>query len=161
MLAKGESFPDFELKDHHGAAVTQEALKNKWTVVYFYMKNYSDICTNLAKEFNALARRFKSRGCQIFGVSADSPRSHSTVWAKHRLFQSLLSDPDHALMTATGVWGPKKMHGKDIFGARRTTFIVDPQGVVREAMTDVVTLNHPAHVLEVLTSLQKAEAAKP
>jgi peroxiredoxin Q/BCP len=79
MLSKGQPFPDFELKNHQGATVTRKDLLGHWTVVYFYMKDYSDICTNLAKGFTALAKKFKARSCEVWGVSVDSVRSHSNV----------------------------------------------------------------------------------
>ena len=75
--------------------------------------------------------------------------------ATNRLYQTLLSDPEHVLMRACGVWAPKRIHGKEVMGAHRTTFIVDPEGAVREVMTNVVPLNHPAHVAEVLANLQR------
>ena len=158
MLEKGQPFPDFTLNNHLGVAVTKDDLKGRWSVVYLYMKDYSDICTKLARDFTALGRKFKNRGAEVFGVSADSVRSHSIVFARHRLTQSLLSDPDHALMKACGVWGPKKVHGKEVMGCHRTTFLVDPEGVVREVFPNVITVNHPSNVLDALANLQKVQS---
>ena len=155
MLKKGQPFPDFQLLNHKGATVTRENLKGHWTVLYIYMKDYSDICTNLAKDFNSLAKRFKARSCEVWGVSSDSPRSHSNVVSMHNLFQTLLSDPEHKLMEACGAWGLKKVHGKEVMGAHRTTFILDPEAVVKAVMAEVVPRNHPAQAMETLAAVQK------
>jgi peroxiredoxin Q/BCP len=157
MLEIGQPFPEFKLNNHLGVAVTQEDLKGHWTVVYFYMKDYSDICTRLARDFTVLGRKFKSRNAEIIGVSADSVRTHSIVVGRHRLIQSLLSDPAHALMIASGVWGVKKVHGKEVMGCHRTTFVLDPEGVVREVFPNVITVNHPSNVLDALVALQKTD----
>jgi peroxiredoxin Q/BCP len=157
MLSKWQPFPDFQLVNHRGATVTKEDLMGHWTVVYFFMKDYSDICTKLAKDFTALSKKFRARGCEVWGVSVDSVRSHSNVVAQHNLFQSLISDPEHQLMSACGVWGPKKVHGKEVLGAHRTTFIIDPEGLVRVVMPEVVPRNHPPKVVDALSAAQKEE----
>jgi peroxiredoxin Q/BCP len=154
MLKKGKHFPEFSLKNQNGTFTTLDDLKDHWSVVYFYMKDYSDICTNLAKEFTALSRKFKAKNTHVYGVSRDSVRSHLNVFTKHKLFQTLLSDPDHVLMEACGIWGPKMVHGKELMGAHRTTFILDPETKVREIFTNVVPLNHPANVYEALAEIQ-------
>jgi peroxiredoxin Q/BCP len=159
MLTKGQPFPDFELRDQAGAAISQKDLKGQWTVVYFYVKDFSDLCTVQAKEFTALGRKYKARGCQVWGVSADSARSHSIVHQRLRLFQSLLSDPDHALMTAAGVWAPKILHGKELVGLHRSAFIVDPDGIVQEALADKAPASHAVLALERLAAIQKERQA--
>lgn len=155
MLSKGQPFPDFKLKNHQGAFVTRADLKGHWSAVYFYMKDYSDLCTALAREFSMLHRKFKAKGCEIWGVSADSVRSHANMVSRHHLNLSLISDPDHALMEACGVWGPKRIHGKEAMGAYRSAFIIDPEGLVREATRDVIRAKHPAQVFELLAAAQK------
>ncbi|MDR1656845.1 MAG: redoxin domain-containing protein [Deltaproteobacteria bacterium] len=158
MLKKGNLFPDFKLKIQDGTLTTVKDLKGHWSVVYFYMKNYSDICTKLATQFSALARKFKIRNTLIYGVSRETERSNFNMHNEHKLAQFLLSDPDHVLIEAVGIWGPKMLHGKQAIGLHRTTFILDPDARVQQVFPAVNPHhNHPSSVLEALLILQDKE----
>jgi peroxiredoxin Q/BCP len=155
MLTREQPFPDFDLMDHRGLQTTKGDLLGHWTVVYFYMKDYSVICTRLAKDFTDLIRKFKARGCEVWGVSPDSPKTHANFLAKNRLGVSLLSDGRRQLARLCGVWGPKVFHGRQLVGTRRATFIVDPEAVVQGVLTGVLPQAHAFQALETLAAIQK------
>lgn len=155
MLEAGQVFPDFELKDQDDNIHKLSDYAGQWLVIYFYPKDNTSACTLEAQDFTALAPKFKARKAGLVGVSPDSVKSHAGFTAKKNLGLTLLSDPDHQLLEAAGVWQVKKMYGREYMGVVRTTAIVDPEGKVREVWSKVKVPNHVQKVLERLTELQK------
>lgn len=156
MLEPGSPFPAFTLPDQNGGSHSLADYAGRWLVVYFYPKDNTSACTLEAVDFTALAPRFAERGAAVVGVSPDSVKSHAGFTAKKELGITLLSDPEHALLEAAGVWQKKKLYGKEHMGVVRSTCIVDPQGVVRAAWTKVKVPDHAVAVLAKLAELQTA-----
>ena len=90
----------------------------------------------------------------VVGVSKDSIKSHNNFIAKHELDIELLSDPDHLIMEKYEVWQLKKMYGRESMGVIRSTFIIDPQGIIRKMWFKVKVKEHADRVLEVLKDMQ-------
>ena len=90
----------------------------------------------------------------ILGVSADSTKSHRNFIAKQNLDLTLLSDPTTQMMQAYEVWALKKNYGKEYMGIVRSTYIIDPDGVIQAAWTNVKVKDHAKSVQEMLKSLQ-------
>lgn len=157
MLETGQPFPAFELPDQDGRPHSLKDYAGRWTVIYFYPKDNTSACTLEAQDFTALAGQFKARKTAIVGVSPDSVKSHSGFAAKKELGITLLSDAGHVLLEAAGVWGPKKMYGKEYFGVVRTTALIDPDGIIREVWSKVKV---PGHVEKVLSRLIELQSAK-
>jgi len=157
MLETGQPFPDFELPDQGGRAHTLREYAGRWAVIYFYPKDNTSACTLEAQDFTAAAGKFKARKAAIVGVSPDSVKSHAGFAAKKELGLTLLSDAEHVLLEAAGVWQRKKMYGKEYLGVVRTTALVDPAGIVREVWSPVKVPDHVEKVLSCLVELQSAK----
>lgn len=118
-------------------------------VLYFYPKDNTSGCTQEACAFRDNYNRLLSKAV-VIGVSPDSVKSHIGFQQKQDLNFILLSDPEHKLSEAFGVWKEKSMYGRKYMGIERSTFILDGQGkVIREWRKVKV----PGHVDEVLKSL--------
>lgn len=129
----------FKLADFSGQQV----------VLYFYPKDNTSGCTQEACAFRDNYNRLLSKAV-VIGVSPDSVKSHIGFQQKQNLNFILLSDPEHKLSEAFGVWKEKSMYGRKYMGIERSTFILDGQGkVIREWRKVKV----PGHVDEVLKSL--------
>jgi peroxiredoxin Q/BCP len=101
-----------------------------WCSIFTPRDNTSG-CTTEAKDFSSLRPAFEKKKATIIGISGDSETSHARFIAKHDLTVTLLSDPDHQALEAYGVWQMKKMAGREYMGIVRTTFLIDPEGVIQ------------------------------
>lgn len=150
----GSPAPDFCLPSPAGAQVCLSSLRGQWVVVYFYPRDGSTGCTAEALEFSELLREFQSRGCVVLGISRDSLAAHERFIDKCKLMVPLLSDEGLSAIEKYGAWRAKKMYGKETMGVVRSTYLVDPQGVVRAAWPSVrKSSGHAAEVLEKLKKL--------
>jgi len=148
MLAIGDLMPAFSVEDQDGQLVTNESLKGKKTVLYFYPKDSTPGCTAEACDIRDNYNRFLSLGYQVFGISKDSKASHIKFREKYQLPFPLLSDPTTQMLQAFGAWGEKKMCGKTCVGTLRTTFVFDEKGILIDKVTKVDTKNHSAQLLK-------------
>ncbi|WP_306591458.1 peroxiredoxin [Geothrix sp. 21YS21S-4] len=155
-IQAGAPLPPFSLQDDQGATVTDKDLQGRWTVLYAYPKDSTPGCTTEACDFRDNLARVQSLGAQVYGISRDSLKSHQAFIAKQQLPFRLLSDPERALLQPLGAFGKKLMYGKEVEGIIRSTFLVDPKGIVRHVWPKVSVKGHVAEVMEVLARLQKA-----
>ena len=126
----------------------------RWVVLYFYPKDSTPGCTTEGIDFNALLPKFRKLGAEILGVSRDSLKSHQNFCAKQGFKFDLVSDADEKLCKAFDVIKPKKLYGREYVGIERSTFLVDPKGVVREAWRPVKVPGHAQAVLDALKAAQ-------
>ena len=151
---EGSPAPDFSLSDADGRIHSLADFSGRWLVLYFYPKDSTSGCTTEAVEFSGLLPRFLALGADVVGVSRDKPASHRKFIDKHELTVMLLSDPDTATLAAYGAWREKKVCGKDCVGTVRSTFLIDPKGIVRKAWPQVAkAAGHAEAVLAALTGL--------
>ena len=122
----------------------------QWLVLYFYPKDSTPGCTTEGNDFNALLPAFRRLGATVLGVSRDSLASHCRFRDKQGFRFELASDADEALCRAFDVIRPKTLYGRAFIGIERSTFLVDPDGVVREAWRKVKVPGHAQAVLEAL-----------
>jgi peroxiredoxin Q/BCP len=151
----GQPLPAFSLQDDQGATVTAKDFKGRWTVLYAYPKDSTPGCTTEACDFRDNLARVQSLGAQVYGISRDSLKSHQNFITKQSLSFRLLSDPDLALLKPLGAFGKKVMYGKEMEGILRSTFLIDPKGIIRHVWPKVSVKGHVAEVMETLTALQK------
>jgi len=151
----GHPIPAFSLQDDLGATVTAKDFKGQWTVLYAYPKDSTPGCTTEACDFRDNLARVQSLGAQVYGISRDSLKSHTNFIAKQSLTFRLLSDPETTLLKALGAFGKKVMYGKEVEGIIRSTFLIDPKGVIRHVWPKVSVKGHVADVVEKLTSLKR------
>jgi peroxiredoxin Q/BCP len=137
-----------------GATATLAGYSGKWLVLYFYPKDSTPGCTTEGLDFNALLPRFRKLGAEILGVSRDSVKSHDNFCAKQGFRFPLASDVDERLCKAFDVIKPKKLYGREFIGVERSTFLIDPDGVVRAEWRKVKVPGHAAEVLDTLKTEQ-------
>lgn len=146
----GEQLPQFTSTTTEGAAFTLDDLKGSPTVLYFYPKDNTSGCTLEAKSLRDGKEELKRRGFKIVGVSPDSVKSHQNFCQKHELNFTLLSDADHSLSEALGVWRLKKMYGREYMGIVRTTFLLDAEARVIDIIEKVDTKDAYGQIVKML-----------
>ncbi len=146
-LGPGDPAPSFSLADDSGAHATLDDYAGRRLVVYFYPKAFTPGCTTEACDFRDRHEAFLAAGYDIVGISPDPPKQLAAFRHKHSLPFTLLSDPDHEVATAYGVWG-KKAGGKGGKGLIRSTFIIGPDGLIEKAWYNVKADGHVEHTLE-------------
>ena len=163
MSGIGRRFPEFALtgvvsNDVKGAfqSFTHESFPGKWTVLFFWPKDFTFVCPTEIAAFGKLEKEFRARDAQLLGVSTDSEYVH-LAWRREKaelkaLPFPMLSDIKRELAGALGILDP------EAGVAQRATFIVDPQGVIRFVyVTDLNVGRSPEEVLRVLDALQTDE----
>lgn len=146
----GEQLPQFASTTTEGVAFTLDDLKGSPTVLYFYPKDNTSGCTLEAKSLRDGKEELKRRGFKIVGVSPDSVKSHQNFCQKHDLNFTLLSDADHSLSEALGVWRLKKMYGREYMGIVRTTFLLDAEARVTDIIEKVDTKDAYGQIVKIL-----------
>lgn len=147
-LSVGEAAPEFALRAHDGTRISLADLVGQRFVLYFYPKDDSPGCSTEACDFRDRDQDFSAAGARILGVSPDPIVKHEKFREKYGLPFTLLSDPEHTVADAYGVWVEKKMYGRTYMGIERSTFIIDAEGRIEEAHYKVRPKGHAAAVLE-------------
>ena len=145
QLAAGDRAPEFALPDQNGRTVTLDDLRSstdKGVIVYFYPKACTPGCTKEACDFRDSLAELKAAGYTVVGISPDPASAQAKFSNRHDLPFPLLSDTDHAVMEAWGVWGEKKNYGKVYTGVIRSTVVVAPDGTVTLAQYNVRATGH-------------------
>lgn len=150
MLEVGTKAPDFTLKNQEGQEVSLSQFAGKRVVLYFYPRDNTPGCTRQACGFAQNYEGFIQRDVVVIGVSKDSVASHLKFAQKYELPFVLLSDPDLEAIQAYDVWQEKKLYGKVSMGVVRTTYIIDPQGVIEKVMPKVKPDTNAAEILAYL-----------
>ena len=153
MISVGDKAPQINLKDADGRAVKLSDFKGKRVVLYFYPRDLTPGCTKEACAFQADSTKIQRKNAVVIGVSTDDEKSHQRFREKYDLTFPLLSDPEHKLADAYGVWQEKNMYGRKTWGVKRTTFIIDEQGRVAHVFNKVNVAEHSKEVLEKLDQL--------
>ena len=143
-LQIGQAAPTISMVDSDGNDFSIPS--GKKTVLYFYPKDNTPGCTAQACNLNENLPALTSKGFQVVGVSIDSKASHTKFKSKFNLAFPLLSDPDHQIAEAFGVWVEKSMYGKQYMGVARTTFVIDEQGIIIDIIEKVDTKNHSSQI---------------
>ena len=154
MLDTGDKIPNLPLALSSGASAKLSDYKGSWLVLYFYPKDSTPGCTTEGIDFNALLSKFNKLGATVLGVSRDSLKSHQNFCAKQGFKFDLVSDADEALCNAFGVIKPKKLYGRDYIGIERSTFLIDPKGVIRQSWRPVKVPGHAQAVFDALKAAQ-------
>jgi thioredoxin-dependent peroxiredoxin len=148
VIEEATPAPEFELRSDSGDTVRLSDFRGKTVVLYFYPKDDTPGCTTEACEFRDEYEVYRERGIEVLGVSPDDVASHEKFKRKYELPFPLLSDPDHRVAEAYGVWGERKNAGKTSMGITRSTFVIDENGVLVRALRGIKPAGHAASVLE-------------
>jgi len=146
-LAPGDSAPDFTLLDADGSPVSLSSYRGQRVIVYFYPAAMTPGCTKEACDFRDRLGDLSSSGTAVLGISPDKPEKLAKFRDKESLTFPLLSDPDHAVEQAYGAYGEKMMYGKKTVGVIRSTFVVDAEGKVAQALYGVKATGHVDRLL--------------
>ncbi len=139
--------PDFELLDENSSIRKLSDFHGKWVVLYFYPKDDTPGCTTEACSFRDGYGEYLRSGVVILGVSPDSPKSHAKFKEKHNLPYTLLADVDHQVCELYQVWGRKKFMGREYDGVFRTTYLINPEGMIIKVFENVKPNGHASEVL--------------
>lgn len=150
MLKEGMTAPDFALPDEQGQIVRLSDMRGRKVVLYFYPKDNTPGCTRQAGAFGRAYEEFERAGVAVLGVSRDSPASHRRFKEKNALPFTLLSDPDHSVHEAYGVWQKRKLYGREGMGVVRTSFVIDEKGVIEKVFEKVRPDTNAREILDYL-----------
>ena len=133
MLQPGDPAPAFSLPDRSGAIVSLSDFAGRKLLLYFYPKADTPGCTTQSCAVRDAREDLASLGVDVLGISPDRPDAQSRFDEKYGLGFPLLSDPDHAVAEAYGVWGEKKNYGRTYMGIIRSSFLIDGEGRIERA----------------------------
>jgi thioredoxin-dependent peroxiredoxin len=150
-VEEGSPAPDFSLTSDSGDIVSLQSLKGQTVVLYFYPKDDTTGCTSQACGIRDAWGEFEKTGAVVLGVSPDGEASHVKFKSKYDLPFTLLSDTEHAVAEAYGVWVEKKMYGRTYMGVERSTFVIGPDGQIVKVLPNVKPAEHADDLLAVLT----------
>lgn len=149
-LEPGAKAPAFSLPDQNGHTVTLKQFAGRKVLVYFYPKADTPGCTTQSCGLRDIAGDIGDT--VIVGISPDQPEKQKKFDDKYGLGFPLLSDPDHKVAEAYGVWGEKKMYGKSYMGIIRSAFLIDEKGNVEQAWYKVSPKDTPKNLLKALAA---------
>jgi peroxiredoxin Q/BCP len=152
MLQAGSPFPNFSLPNQDNTMVTLKDFAGQWLVLYIYPKDDTPGCTLQGKAFTASKSEFDAAGVRIVGVSADDAASHKNFCNKFSFSIDLLADTGASLMKALGV-GRSEWKGMKFW--ERTTFVIDPTGMIRKVYEKVNPDGHEKVLLADIRALKE------
>jgi len=155
MVSAGTPFPAFSLPNQDGKIQKLSDFAGQWLVIYFYPKDDTPGCTIQGKSFTASKADFDKAGVTVLGVSADDVQSHKDFCNKFAFKIDLLSDPDSTLMKGLGI-GQSEWQGMKFW--ERTSFVVDPKGVIRKVYAKVDPQGHEQVLLRDVQTMKSAAA---
>ena len=150
MLNIGEKVPNFEVVDHNGEVHSLKMYEGQKLVVFFYPRASTPGCTIEVKNLRDGYQDLTDKGYSLLGVSQDSIKRQKNFAEKHCLPFPLLADTEKEIVEGFGVYGLKKFMGKEFLGIKRTTFLIDENGVVSHRIDKVKTKDHVNQILELL-----------
>lgn len=147
-LEIGDRAPAIGLKDQDGEMVRLSSFKGRKVLVFFYPKANTPGCTNQACGLRDVADQVGDTA--IVGISPDMPDKQAAFDQKYSLGYPLLSDPEHKVAEAYGVWGEKKLYGRAFMGIIRSAFLIDEKGKVEQAWYKISPKDTPKKLLAAL-----------
>ena len=151
MVSVGKRVKNFTLPATGNQDISLNDFTGRSLIIYFYPKDNTPGCTREGQDFRDLYPQFVDAGADILGVSRDSVRTHDNFKKKHDFPFDLLSDGEELLCKLFDVIHEKKLYGRTYMGIERSTFLIDPDGVLQQEWRKVRV---PGHAQDVLDSLQ-------
>jgi len=146
-ITAGIPAPDFDLLDDVNMHHKLSDYKGKNVVLYFYPKDDTPGCIKEACNFRDDYSVYEQAGVVVLGVSPDSIKSHVKFKEKFQLQFPLLADDEHKVCNLYGVWGLKKKMGREYEGVLRTTFLIDPDGIIKKVYENVRPAEHSKEII--------------
>ncbi len=151
MIDTAQKLPEFKLDNQDGLSRTNANYAGRWLALYIYPKDDTPGCTIQGKSFTATKADFDAAGAVAVGLSADDTKSHKDFCTKFSFTIELLADPQATLLKALGV-GQSEYKGTSYWD--RTTFLVDPAGIVRKVYLKVDPNGHEQAILKDIAALK-------
>jgi thioredoxin-dependent peroxiredoxin len=146
-LKPGDPAPDFTLPDQNGDPVSLSQLRGRTVVLYFYPKADTPGCTTQACGVRDHHADYQNANAVVLGVSPDQVKAVGKFDLKYGLGFPLLADSEHEVAECYGVWVEKNRYGRTYMGNERTTFVIDPDGNIKEILHKVKPAEHDDLVL--------------
>ena len=150
--------PEFEANATGGVKVSNQSHHGQVVVLYFYPKDNTPGCTTEALQFREYFKHFVEEGAVVFGVSRDNMKSHDEFKLKLELPFELIADTEEKMCHMFGVVKNKIMYGKKVKGIERSTFLIGPDGVLKEEWRGLKVPGHVEEVLKAVKALKKTAA---
>lgn len=150
-LTVGKKSPKFKGVDQDGNKIQLSDFEGQTLAIYFYPKDNTPGCTAQACDIRDNYKALSKKKIAIIGVSCDDEKSHLKFIQKFELPFPLIADTDQKIVNQFGVWVEKSMYGRNYMGIARTTFIIDPKGVISHVIEKVDTKNHSAQIIAALS----------
>lgn len=151
-LVAGNPAPAFSLPDQNDQTVSLADFSGRKVLLYFYPKAMTPGCTTQAQQLRDAKTSLDEHNVVVLGVSPDPVKRLPKFIEKEQLNFTLLSDEDHQVAEAFGVWGLKKFMGKEYEGIHRISFLIDEQGVIEQVFDKFKTAQHHQVVLDYLNN---------
>jgi Peroxiredoxin len=155
-LLEGQKAPAFTGIDQDGNKVSLKDFKGTKLVLFFYPEDDTPTCTIQACNLRDNYSLLKKNGFQVLGVSPDDPKSHVKFREKFQLPFTLIADPEHKIIDLYGVWGQKKLYGREYMGLHRTTFVINEKGIIEKIF---LRPRNKAHAEEIIKLHQTPKEA--
>jgi len=150
MVSVGKRVENFTIPATGDQSLSLNDFKGRHLIIYFYPKDNTPGCTREGQDFRDLYPKFTAAGADILGVSRDSVRIHENFRKKHEFPFHLLSDNEEKLCDLFDVIHEKKLYGRTYMGIERSTFLIDPEGVLQQEWRKLRVPGHAQAVLEAL-----------
>lgn len=143
----GDNAPDIVATDQYGNDLSLSDYSGNKVILFFYPKASTPGCTaeacNLGENYDDLVKK----GFKVIGVSADSLERQKKFSDKYSFPYPLIPDVDKKVINDYGVWGPKKLYGREYEGIYRTTFVISEDGKIEKIFEKVKTKEHTLQIL--------------
>jgi len=146
-LNEGDIAPNFETIDEQGNTIKLSDYKGKKLIFFSYPKAMTPGCTAEACNLSDNYELLKSKGFEILGISADDTKKQIRFKEKYNFPYPLIPDTEKEILKLYGIWGLKKLYGREYDGIHRTTFIIDEKGKIEKIFKKVKTKEHTAQIL--------------
>ena len=154
-LEAGDKAPAFSLPNQDNETVSLSNYSGKKVLLYFYPKAMTPGCTVQAQGLRDIKQQLADMNVEIMGISPDPVKRLPKFVEKENLNFTLLSDEDHSVAEAFGVWGPKKFMGREYDGIHRISFLINEDGVIEQVFNKFKTKEHHTVILNYLSQQQQ------
>lgn len=152
MVSVGKRIENFTLPATGDQSLSLSDFKGRSLIIYFYPKDNTPGCTTEGQNFRDLYPQFTAANADILGVSRDTVRTHGNFRTKHEFPFHLLSDGEETLCKQFDVIKEKKLYGRTYMGIERSTFLIGPDGALKQEWRKVRVPGHAQAVLDALNA---------